>query len=122
LSIPLRLVVVDDNADNAHSLSLLLETLGHETKIAHNGIQALGVAHEFQPDAMIIDIGMPGLDGHDLARRIRAEEWGKDLLLVAASGWGQDEDKQASLEAGFNMHLVKPIELRTLEGLLETIK
>jgi CheY-like chemotaxis protein len=122
VSIPLRLVVVDDNADNAHSLSLLLETLGHEAKIAHNGIQALGIAHQFEPDAMIIDIGMPGLDGLELARRIRAEAWGKDLLLVAASGWGQDEDKQRSREAGFNMHLVKPIELRELEGLLATIK
>ncbi len=122
MSIPLRLIVVDDNPDNSHSMSLLLEALGHEARIAHNGIQALGLAHEFQPDAMIIDIGMPGLDGHDLARRIRAEDWGKDLLLVAASGWGQDEDKQRSLEAGFNMHLVKPVELRTLEGLLATIK
>jgi CheY-like chemotaxis protein len=122
VTIPLRLVVVDDNTDNAHSLSLLLEALGHESKIAHNGVQALGIAHEFQPDAMIIDIGMPGIDGHDLARRIRAEDWGRDLLLVAASGWGQDEDKQKSLEAGFNMHLVKPVELRTLEGLLATIK
>ncbi len=122
MSIPLRIVVADDNADTAHSLSLLLEALGHEARIAHNGIQALGIAHEFQPDAMIIDIGMPGLDGHDLARRVRAEEWGKNLLLIAASGWGQDEDKQRSLEAGFNMHLVKPVELKTLEGLLATIK
>lgn len=121
MALPLRVVVVDDNIDNAYSVSLLLEALGHEAKIAHNGIQALGIAHEFQPDAMIIDIGMPGLDGHDLARRIRAEEWGKDLLLIAASGWGQDEDKQRSLEAGFNLHLVKPVDLRTLETLLATI-
>lgn len=122
MSIPLRVVVADDNVDTAHSLSLLLEALGHEARIAHNGIQALGIAHEFQPDAMIIDIGMPGLDGHDLARRIRTEAWGKDLLLIAASGWGQNEDKQRSLEAGFNMHLVKPVELQTLEGLLATIR
>lgn len=122
MSIPLRIVVADDNVDTAHSLSLLLEALGHEARIAHNGVQALGIAVEFQPDAMIIDIGMPGLDGHDLARRIRAEDWGKELLLIAASGWGQDEDKQKSLEAGFNMHLVKPVELQTLEGLLATIK
>jgi CheY-like chemotaxis protein len=122
VNIPLRILVVDDNTDNAYSMSLLLESIGHEVKVAHNGIRALGLAHEFQHDAMFIDIGMPGLDGHDLARRIRAEEWGKDLILVAASGWGQDEDKQRSLEAGFNMHLVKPVELRALEGLLATIK
>jgi len=121
MKMPLRLVVADDNVDTAHSLSLLLEALGHEAKIAHNGVQALGLAHEFQPDAMIIDIGMPGLDGHDLARRIRAEPWGKELLLIAASGWGQDEDKERSREAGFNLHLVKPVELETLEALLATI-
>jgi len=121
MNMPLRIVVADDNVDTAHSLSLLLESLGHEAKIAHNGVQALGIAHEFQPDAMIIDIGMPGLDGHDLARRIRSESWGEEILLIAASGWGQDEDKQRSREAGFNLHLVKPVELETLQALLATI-
>lgn len=121
MSMPLRIVVADDNVDTAHSLSLLFEALGHETKIAHNGVQALGIAHEFQPDAMVIDIGMPGLDGHDLARRIRTEPWGKEVLLIAASGWGQEEDKEKSREAGFNLHLVKPVELEMLKGLLATI-
>ena len=121
MTMPLRVVVADDNVDTAHSLSLLLEALGHEARIAHNGVQALGIANEFQPDAMIIDIGMPGVDGHDLARRIRAEPWGEEILLIAASGWGEDEDKQKSREAGFNLHLVKPVELDTLQALLATI-
>lgn len=113
-----RIVVADDNVDSAQSLSLMLQTLGHETRTSTNGVQALGIAHEFRPDVMILDIGMPGLDGHDLARRIRSEPWGKDILLVAASGWGQTEDKQLSREAGFDLHLVKPIDLQTLEALL----
>lgn len=117
-----RIVVADDNADSARSLSLMLETLGHETRTALNGVQALGIAHEFRPDVMILDIGMPGLDGHDLARRIRAEAWGKDILLIACSGWGQSEDKELSREAGFNLHLVKPVELQTLDALLATVR
>ena len=118
----LRIVVADDNPDSAHSLALLVEALGHEAKIAHNGVQALGIAHEFRPHVAMLDIGMPGLDGHDLARRIRAEPWGNDVVLVAVSGWGEPEDKELSREAGFNLHLAKPVELQTLEALLSTIQ
>lgn len=117
-----RVVVADDNSDAAHSLALLLETLGHQTRIAHNGVQALGIAHEFRPEVVMLDIGMPGLDGHDLARRIRAESWGQDMVLVAVSGWGQDEDKEQGRESGFDHYLVKPVALPTLEALLADIK
>jgi signal transduction histidine kinase len=113
-----RIVVADDNVDAAESLAMMLELLGHETRTAHDGEQALRLAREFRPDVMVLDIAMPGLDGHDLARSIRAESWGGEVLLIAASGWGQADDKQHSRDAGFDHHLVKPIEFETLDELL----
>ncbi|MEO7391103.1 MAG: ATP-binding protein, partial [Ramlibacter sp.] len=115
-----RIVVADDNVDAAESLSLMLEMAGHETRTAHDGEEAFRIASEFRPDVMVLDIAMPGLDGHDLARRIRSEAWGNSVLLIAASGWGQNESKQQSRDAGFNHHLVKPIEFDALELLLRT--
>ncbi len=114
----LRIVVADDNLDAASSLSLMLELMGHDTRTANDGRTALAVAREFHPDAMILDIAMPGLGGHDVARSIRAEPWGARVLLIAASGWGQADDKQRSHEAGFDHHLVKPVEIDVLEALL----
>ncbi|MEP7084843.1 MAG: ATP-binding protein, partial [Betaproteobacteria bacterium] len=113
-----RIVVADDNVDAAESLSLMLEISGHETRTAHDGEHAFLIASEFRPDVMVLDIAMPGLDGHDLARRIRSEVWGKSMLLIAASGWGQKESKQQSRDAGFDHHLVKPVEFDALELLL----
>jgi PAS domain S-box-containing protein len=113
-----RIVVADDNVDAAESLSMMLEMLGHETRTAHDGDQALAIAREFRPDVMVLDIAMPGLGGHDLARTIRAETWGEKVLLIAASGWGQAEDKRRSTEAGFDYHLVKPLEFDALDKLL----
>jgi PAS domain S-box-containing protein len=114
----LRIVVADDNVDAALSLSMMLNVLGHETRIAYDGKQALVIAREFQPDVMVLDIGMPGLSGHDLARAVRLEPWGRGVLLIAASGWGQPEDKQNSRDAGFDHHLVKPVEYEVLDKLL----
>jgi PAS domain S-box-containing protein len=114
-----RVVVADDNVDAALSLSMMLNMVGHETRIAYDGKQALVIAREFLPDAMVLDIGMPGLSGHDLARAVRLEPWGQAVLLIAASGWGQPEDKQRSREAGFDHHLVKPVEFDALEKLLQ---
>jgi PAS domain S-box-containing protein len=113
-----RIVVADDNVDAAESMSMFLELSGHETRTAHDGDQALAIAFDFKPEVMILDISMPGLNGYDIARNIRAEPWGGPVLLIAASGWGRSEDKQRSLEAGFDHHLVKPIELDALENLL----
>ena len=114
-----RILVADDNVDAAESLSMILELLGHETRTAHDGAQALEMARAFHPDVMVVDIAMPKLSGHELARHVRAEAWGRDVLLIASSGWGQDESKQDSLAAGFDHHLVKPVEIGTLERLLQ---
>jgi signal transduction histidine kinase/CheY-like chemotaxis protein len=113
-----RIVVADDNVDAVESLAMMLELLGHETRIAHDGAEALALAHDFRPEVMVLDIAMPGLDGHDLARRIRAEPWGRGVLLIAASGWGQAEDKEESRAAGFDHHLVKPLQPEALDALL----
>ncbi|MFL5307282.1 MAG: ATP-binding protein [Polyangia bacterium] len=114
-----RILVADDNVDAAESLAMILELLGHETRTAHDGAQALEIARAFHPDAMVVDIAMPKLNGHELARYVRAEPWGREILLIASSGWGQDESKQDSLAAGFDHHLVKPVEIGTLERLLQ---
>ncbi len=113
-----RILVADDNVDAAESLAMLLELLGHEARTAHDGAQALEIARTFHPDVMVVDIAMPKLSGHELARVVRTEAWGRDVLLIASSGWGQDESKRDSLEAGFDHHLVKPVEIGTLERLL----
>jgi signal transduction histidine kinase/ActR/RegA family two-component response regulator len=117
-----RIMVVDDNQDSALSLSMLLEISGHETAVAHDGIEALRVAEDFLPDVMLLDIGMPKLNGYDAARRIRQQPWGKEMILVALTGWGKDGDRQKSEDAGFDMHLVKPVELETLIELFSGIE
>ena len=103
-----KILVVDDNADAAESLAALLSISGHETRMAHDGPEALQQAERFQPDVVFLDIGMPTLDGHETARLIRRQPWGKDMVLVALTGWGQSEDRRRSKDAGFNHHLVKP--------------
>jgi CheY-like chemotaxis protein len=113
-----RVLVVDDNRDAAASLALLLSHSGHHTRIAHDGIEALEAAEGFRPEAIMLDIGMPKLDGFEVARRIRETDWGKDILLVALTGWGQEEDRHRSCDAGFDRHLVKPVEFGTIVELL----
>lgn len=113
-----RVLVVDDNRDAAASLALLLSHSGHHTRIAYDGLEALEAAEGFRPEAIMLDIGMPKLDGFEVARRIRGTDWGKDVLLVALTGWGQEEDRQRSCDAGFDRHLVKPVEYGTIVELL----
>lgn len=113
-----RILVADDNVDAADSLAMMLDFLGHETRTSYEGDQALQMAREYHPDVMVVDIAMPKLTGHQLARQVRAETWGKDVLLIASSGWGHDENKQESLAAGFDHHLVKPLDIDVLERLL----
>jgi len=113
-----RILVADDNTDAAESLSLILQMAGHETRVARDGTEALAIARQFQPDTMVLDIAMPGLDGLELARQIRGEPWGRPVLLIAASGWGQAVDKERSRAAGFDHHLVKPLAFAALEKLL----
>jgi len=113
-----RILVVDDNQDAAATLALLLGLMGHETRTANDGIEALEVTDEFHPDVALLDIGMPRLNGYDTARRLRQDSWGREMLLVALSGWGQDADRLKSSKAGFDMHLVKPVDVSEIQRLL----
>ena len=103
-------LIVDDNLDAANSLAALLQLSGYVTHLAHDGLAALEIAEIVRPGVIILDIGMPKMNGHEAARRIRQQPWGKDTLLVAVSGWGQPEDRRRSREAGFHTHLTKPVD------------
>ena len=116
-----RILVVDDNTDAAESLAALLSINGHETRLAHDGFQAMTEAKAFMPDVVFLDIGMPALDGHETARRIRQEPWGKQMVLVALTGWGQSEDRKRSKDAGFNHHLVKPADPNVVTKLISSL-
>lgn len=113
-----RILVVDDNKDSADSLAMLLRLKGNDIRTAHDGVEALEVADTFHPETVLLDIGLPKLNGYDVARRIRQQPWGQDVLLIALTGWGKDEDRLLAQEAGFNFHIVKPVDLAALEELL----
>ncbi len=113
-----RVLVVDDNQDAAEMLGMLIEMLGNQVRSANNGADALSIAEDFAPQVVILDLGMPGMDGFETARKIRAAPWGKNLLLVALSGWGQEDDKRQTKAAGFDHHLVKPADLADLQQVL----
>jgi two-component system CheB/CheR fusion protein len=115
-----RVLVADDNADAAASLALLLEIMGHDVRTVQDGLEAVEAVAEFQPELILLDIGMPRLNGYDACRRIRAE-WGCDMVIVALTGWGQDQDRQLSRAAGFDHHLVKPVDPVELKRLLEPL-
>ena len=113
-----RILIVDDNVDAATSLAVLLGLMGHETRTAHDGLEAMAVADQFKPDVALLDIGMPKLNGYETARRMRQETWGRQMLLVALTGWGQETDRARSDDAGFDSHLVKPVDIAEIERLL----
>ena len=113
-----RVLVVDDNQDSAESLAMLLGLMGHETRTAFDGVEAVEAAATFRPEVVLLDIGLPKLNGYEVARRIREQPWGKDVFLVALTGWGQDGDRRQAKAAGFNRHLVKPVDHETLAKLL----
>jgi PAS domain S-box-containing protein len=115
---PRRILVADDNPDAGDTLAMMLRMMGHEVCVARDGVEALDQGPRFHPDIALLDIGMPRLNGFETARQIRASEWGRDIVLVALTGWGQEEDRRRSQEAGFDHHMVKPVELATLEGVL----
>ena len=115
---PRRILVVDDNHDTAEALTVLLKMSGHETHTSFDGQEAVEAAATFKPDVILLDIGLPKLNGYDAARRIRELPGGKEMMLVAMTGWGQDEDRQKTADAGFDSHLVKPVEYAVLTKLL----
>ena len=117
-----RILIVDDNIDAAELLAALLQTLGHDVALAHDGAAALDIAPGFAPDVALLDIGLPNMDGYELARRLRQFEACRRTLLVAVTGYGQADDRQRSRDAGFAHHLVKPVELATLTALLATVR
>jgi len=116
-----RVLVVDDNVDAAESLADLLRALGHDVRTAHDGPTGLEAATDFRPDVMLLDIGLPGLDGYEVAKRLRRQPLFKSLVLAAMTGYGQDSDKDKSKEAGFDHHLVKPADFEKVQQILATV-
>jgi PAS domain S-box-containing protein len=116
-----RILIVDDNPDVVESFQLMLQMMGHEVETALDGLEAIEKAGQFQPEAIVLDIGMPGIDGLETARRIRQQPWGERAVLIAITGWGNDDNKRESSEAGFDVHLVKPIDPMTIVNTLDKI-
>jgi CheY-like chemotaxis protein/anti-sigma regulatory factor (Ser/Thr protein kinase) len=113
------ILVVDDNTDGANSLGMLLRLSGHQVRTVYDGPSALAAAREIIPEVMLLDIGLPGMNGLEVARHVREDESLKHIILVALTGYGQEEDRQRTQSAGFNAHLVKPVDLEQLERLLD---
>ena len=113
-----RILIVEDNQDSALSLKMLLEVLGHVVDVVHDGEGAIDAAAAQRPDVILMDIGLPGLSGYDAARRIRKDCRSTPMLIVALTGWGQEEDRKRSVDAGIDHHLVKPLDLGKLRQIL----
>ena len=116
-----RILVVDDNRDAAASLAMLLELDGHHIVTAHDGAAALEAAAAQRPEVVLLDIGLPLLDGYEVCRRIRQQPWGAGVVLLALTGWGQEEDRDRTRAAGFDGHLVKPVDYNELMTLLGSL-
>jgi PAS domain S-box-containing protein len=113
-----RVLVVDDHQDSASSLAMMLQLLGNEVRVARDGLEAVGLAERFRPQVILMDLGMPNLDGYEATRRIREQPWGAEVVIVALTGWGQEADRVKSKAAGCDAHLVKPVDLPDLEKIL----
>ena len=116
---PRRVLIVEDNRDGAESLRILLELRGHDVRVAYTGTDGVKVAHTWKPEVVVCDIGLPGLDGYGVAREIRHDQSTAGVRLIALTGYGQQEDRCRSREAGFDEHLIKPAEPETLQDLIE---
>lgn len=114
----MKILVVDDNRDAATSLSMLVEVLGHEQRVAFGGLEALALVEGFVPDVVLLDLGMPGIDGFETCRRLRQQPWGSRVIVIAVTGWGQAEHVQMTRAAGFDLHLTKPVPPDELVALL----
>ena len=118
---PFRMVIIEDNFIAARSTQMLLNELGHKSEIAHNGIQGIAIVEQFRPEVVLCDLGLPGIDGYEVARRLRHRSDLSEVHLISTSGYGQEEDKQRAIQAGFDAHLVKPIDFRELQRLLSEL-
>jgi CheY-like chemotaxis protein len=114
---PCRVLVAEDIPDAAEMMRIMVECMGHDVRVASDGVEAVAIAREFNPDIALLDIGMPRMDGYEAARQIRAA-LGSRVFLVALTGWGQEEDQRRALAAGFNRHVTKPAEPNVLEALI----
>jgi PAS domain S-box-containing protein len=117
-----RILVVDDNRDSANSMAVMLKLTGNQVHTAFDGLEALKAAESYRPDVILMDVGMPRMNGYEAARRIREQDWGAGIAIIALTGWGQEDDKQRSRRAGCDGHLVKPVDLVELEGLLKQLR
>lgn len=115
-----RILVVDDEPDSALTLAMLLQLRGHHADVAHDGAEALRQADAVEPDVVLLDIGLPGMDGYEVCRRLRERPRGRSMFIVALTGWGQEEDRRRTREAGFDLHLVKPVDPEELLRVLAT--
>ncbi len=113
-----RVLVVDDHGDSVDWLTQMLIADGHETAVAYNGAEAVRMAEAFRPDVAILDLGLPILTGHHVARLIRSQPWGREMVLIALTGWSAGEDKRKSAETGIDIHLVKPADAKELRRLV----
>ena len=116
-----RVLLVDDNPDSSEPLSLLLQTKGFETRISTDGEHALSAADEFLPDCVVLDLGLPGIDGYEVAKQLRSRPYGGDVVLVALTGWGGKDVRTRAADAGFDYHLVKPVNWEELERIVDSV-
>src|SRR5215216_6734221 len=115
------ILIVDDNRDSAESLAMLFEITGNKTYMAYDGVEAVEAIEKYRPEVVLLDIGLPKLDGHEVCRRVRKQPWGKNIIMIAITGWGQEDDRRKSEEAGFDGHLVKPVDYDKLLELLSSL-
>ena len=116
-----RVLIADDNADAAESLQMWLQMAGHDVQIALDGLRALAAVESFRPHVAFLDLAMPGMNGFDVARRVREFPWGRAVVLVALTGWGHEEDRKRTADAGFDHHLTKPVDPDDIEALVRGI-
>src|SRR5687768_8696437 len=117
-----RVLLVDDNQDSSEPLSLLLQAKGHDTRVTTDGAEAISVADEFRPHCVLLDLGLPQMDGYEVARRLRKRPYGSDMVLVAVTGWAGQEIRTKAAEAGFDYHLVKPVNWEELEKIVQSVR
>lgn len=116
-----RILLVDDDPDSSEPLSLLLQSKGHETRVATDGAQAISVADEFKPNCVLLDLGLPRMDGYEVARRLRDRPYGSDVVLVALTGWAGRDIRSRAAEAGFDYHIVKPVNWAEVEKIVRRV-
>ncbi len=116
-----RILIVDDNRDAANTLGALLQLIGADARVVYDGATALEALVEFRPSVVLLDLGMPGMDGYEVARRIRAQPQTRDTALIALTGWGEASDRQRSRQAGFQHHLVKPVDANAMQAVLASL-